>query len=441
MTTQSSKAGALKGSVTVPGDKSISHRTLMLGSQAIGTTEIDGLLEGEDVIHTADALRQLGVGIERISSSKWKVHGVGTGGLTQSKDTLYMGNSGTSTRLLMGLISSYPFNSKFDGDASLRKRPMKRATAPLAKIGANFETSEGDRLPLTVIGTDRPTPIEYTLPVASAQVKSALMLAALNIPGITTIIEPIPTRDHTERMMKFMGLELDEKTDSKGVKTIRIKGQPKLKSFKITVPGDPSSAAFLVVAALITEGSDVTIANICMNKTRTGLFDTLIEMGGNIEIFNERDVAGEPVADLRVRSSKLKGIIVPASRAPSMIDEYPVLSVAASVASGETRMDGLEELRVKESDRLQAVSDGLTANGVKNRIEGDSLIVTGGKIAGGGLVKTYMDHRIAMSFLVMGMVSEKPVSVDDVAMIATSFPNFMDLMKQIGARFGHDHRD
>lgn len=441
MTTQSSKAGALKGSVTVPGDKSISHRTLMLGSQAIGTTEIDGLLEGEDVIHTADALRQLGVGIERISSSKWKVHGVGTGGLTQSKDTLYMGNSGTSTRLLMGLISSYPFNSKFDGDASLRKRPMKRATAPLAKIGANFETSEGDRLPLTVIGTDRPTPIEYTLPVASAQVKSALMLAALNIPGITTIIEPIPTRDHTERMMKFMGLELDEKTDDKGVKTIRIKGQPKLKPFKITVPGDPSSAAFLVVAALITEDSDVTIANICMNKTRTGLFDTLIEMGGNIEIFNERYVAGEPVADLRVRSSKLKGIIVPASRAPSMIDEYPVLSVAASVASGETRMDGLEELRVKESDRLQAVSDGLTANGVKNRIEGDSLIVTGGKIAGGGLVKTYMDHRIAMSFLVMGMVSEKPVSVDDVAMIATSFPNFMDLMKQIGARFGHDHRD
>lgn len=437
--TQSSQTSGLKGTVTVPGDKSISHRTLMLGSQAVGTTEIEGLLEGEDVIHTADALRQLGVGIERISSSKWKVHGVGTGGLTQSKDVLYMGNSGTSTRLLMGLISSYGFNSKFDGDASLRKRPMKRATAPLAKIGANFETSEGDRLPLTVIGAQRPAPVEYTLPVASAQVKSALMLAALNIPGITTIIEPIPTRDHTERMMKFMGLELEENTDSQGVKTIRIKGQPELKPFKITVPGDPSSAAFLVVAALITEGSDVTITNICMNVTRTGLFTTLIEMGGNIEIFNKRDVAGEPVADLRVRSSKLKGITVPASRAPSMIDEYPVLSVAASVASGETRMDGLEELRVKESDRLQAVSDGLTANGVKNRIEGDSLIVTGGKVAGGGLVKTYMDHRIAMSFLVLGMVSEKPVAVDDVAMIATSFPNFMDLMKQIGAKFGHHH--
>lgn len=429
---QSHKAAALTGRVTVPGDKSISHRALMLGSQAVGTTHIEGLLEGEDVIHTAEALQALGVGIERGAAGSWKVHGVGTGGLSEASGTLYMGNSGTSTRLLMGLLASYPFDSKFDGDASLRKRPMKRVAVPLAKCGASFS---GEMLPLTLHGARTAVPLEYTLPVASAQVKSAIMLAALNIPGITTIIEPIATRDHTERMMRFMGLELDESTDAAGSKTIRITGQPELKPFSITVPGDPSSAAFPVVAALITEGSELTIENICINPTRTGLFTTLAEMGGNITFINHRDVAGEQVADLVVKSSKLKGIRVPASRAPSMIDEYPILSIAAAVAEGETLMEGLEELRVKESDRLQAVADGLAANGVKHKIEGDSLTVTGGKVKGGGLVKTHMDHRIAMSFLVMGMVAETPVAVDDTAMIATSFPNFMGLMKGLGAKF------
>lgn len=429
---QSRTASALTGRVTVPGDKSISHRSLMLGSQAVGTTKIRGLLEGEDVIHTAEALQALGTGIERGKDGVWKVHGVGTGGLSETATTLYMGNSGTSTRLLMGLLASHPFDSTFDGDASLRKRPMKRVTVPLAQCGASFS---GDMLPLTVHGARSAVPFEYTLPVASAQVKSAIMLAALNIPGVTTIVEPIATRDHTERMMRFMGLALDETTDKNGTKTIRLTGQPELKPFTITVPGDPSSAAFLIVAALITEDSELIIENVCMNPTRTGLFDTLIEMGADLKFINPRNVAGEPVADLKVKSSRLKGIRVPASRAPSMIDEYPVLSIAASVAEGDTIMEGLEELRVKESDRLSAIAAGLSANGVRCNVDGDTLAVSGGKVAGGGLVKTHMDHRIAMSFLVLGMVAAQAVSVDDTAMIATSFPNFMQLLPSLGAKF------
>lgn len=428
MQTISYKTSGLKGNITVAGDKSISHRALIFGSQAIGTTEVHGLLESEDVIHTAEALKLMGVQIEKNGNS-WKIKGVGTGGLSHPTDTLYMGNSGTGARLMMGLVSSYPFTSKFDGDASLRKRPMRRVTIPLAQSGAQFD---GDKLPLTVTGIQSAMPINYTLPVASAQVKSAILLAALNIAGKTTVVEKIPTRDHSERLLKFLGVKLEIDGSS-----ISLMGQPELKSFSLTVPADPSSAAFPVVAALITEGSDLTITNICMNPLRTGLYNTLIEMGANIEFMNKREVAGEPVADIRARSSRLKGVKVPANRAPSMIDEYPILSIAAAVAEGDTIMEGLEELRVKESDRLQAVADGLAANGITHHIHGDTLTVTGGKVVGGGLVKTHLDHRIAMSFLVLGMISEQPVSVDDTAMIATSFPNFMELMTGIGAKFIH----
>lgn len=428
----SSKTKELKGNIIVPGDKSISHRSLMLSTIAIGTAKITGILEGEDVIATANALRKLGVNIKK-ENDIWYVDGVGVGGLHEPEAVLDMGNAGTGARLMMGLVAPYNFNTVFTGDASLCKRPMARVTIPLEKMGTRFLTRSGNRLPLTVIGSNELIPITYELPVASAQVKSAIILAALNTPGVTTIIESESTRDHTELMLRGLGAEINvQQIDGKH--HINVKGYPKLKAIDIKVPSDPSSAAFPIVAALITPDSEITLKNICMNPNRTGLFITLQEMGADIKIFNEHIEAGDNVADITVCSSKLKGIRIPASRAPSMIDEYPILSIAASFAEGTTVMEGLAELKVKESNRLQAIADGLVENGVKCEVGDDSLTVHGGKVPGGGIVKTHMDHRIAMSFLIMGMASESPVTVDDGEMINTSFPGFSDIMNGAGGK-------
>jgi len=424
----------LHGDVAVAGDKSISHRALMLASQALGTTTISGLLEGEDVLNTASALRYMGVSIEK-KDKNWVVQGVGIGGLKESDEIFDMGNSGTSTRLLMGLVTPYPFTSFFTGDESLRSRPMKRVILPLTEMGARVVTRSGGKLPLSIEGNENAKPIDYTLPVASAQVKSAIMLAALNMNGTTRIIEPHATRDHTENMLEYFGIPVTREMTPAGMK-ITIHGKPKQtpEDRSLSVPGDPSSAAFLVVAALIVPQSDITIRNICMNPLRTGLFTTLKEMGAKISYENERSLGGEKLADIRVQYSKLKAVEVPAERAPSMIDEYPILSVAAAFAEGESVMHGLSELRVKESDRLNAIIESLTACGVKARAEGDTLYVTGGKPTGGATITTRLDHRIAMSFLVMGMASEKPVRVDDAEAIKTSFPNFVELMNSLGAK-------
>jgi len=429
MKLSSSKSSALKGTVIVPGDKSISHRALLISSQARGTSRIFGLLEGEDVICTVNALRRMGVGIEKIGD-EWEVTGVGVGGLQEPDDVIDMGNTGTGVRLLMGLTATQGINVFFTGDASLRGRPMGRVTVPLTSMGARFMSRDKGRLPLAVQGTSDPMPIVYEMPVASAQVKSAIMLAALSAPGMTAIIEKEPSRDHTELMLTAFGAEV--KRDKKGV--ITIKGQPELEAQEIYVPGDPSSAAFLIVAALIVPGSHLLLENICINQLRTGLFETLKEMGADIHFRNKRNAGGEKVADIEVKYSKLKGVKVPASRAPSMIDEYPILAVAAAFAKGTTVMEGLEELRVKESDRLKTIYTGLMGNGVKARMGKNYLLVEGmAQVPGNGLVKTHFDHRIAMSFLVMGLASEKPVSVDDGSAIATSFPNFIELMREIGA--------
>jgi len=428
---KSSKIKGLSGVISVPGDKSVSHRSLMLSAISIGTAKITGILEGEDVIAAANALGNLGVSINK-KGDVWSVDGVGVGGLHEPDSVLDMGNAGTGARLMMGLVSPYNFNSVFTGDESLCKRPMARVMTPLEKMGVRFVTRSGGRLPLTVIGSNDLIPITYELPVASAQVKSAIILAGLNTPGITTIIENEPTRDHTELMLRGLGAEINV-TQQDGKRYISVKGYPKLKAIDIKVPSDPSSAAFPVVAALITPDSEITIKNVCMNEHRVGLYITLQEMGGDIKIFNERIEAGDKVADLIVRSSKLKGIKVPSTRAPSMIDEYPVLAVAAAFASGTTIMEGLSELKVKESNRLQAIADGLVINGVKCEVGDDSLTVHGGAVTGGGVVKTHMDHRIAMSFLVLGMVSEQGVSVDDSSFINTSFPGFAEIMGKAGA--------
>jgi 3-phosphoshikimate 1-carboxyvinyltransferase len=428
--------GPLIGTVKIPGDKSISHRALMLSALFRGAHKIYGLLEGEDVLNTAKALRAMGVTIHQRKDG-WEVHGVGITGLQEPDDILDMGNSGTGVRLMMGLVSSYPFRVMFTGDASLRGRPMQRVITPLEQAGATFEGRSKGRLPIMVKGIDAPSPINYELPVASAQVKSAVMLAGLNIDGVTEVIEPTLTRDHTERMLRFFGIEVQETPENNG-KHIRLSGKPTVEAQdrEIHVPVDPSSAAFLVVAALLIEGSELTLPNVCTNPLRIGLFDTLLEMGADIRFENEREEGGEPVADLVVKYSKLTGIEVPASRAPSMIDEYPILAAAAACASGKTIMRGLDELRVKESDRLEAVRAGLDVNGVNVSIEGDDLIVDGNGEApkGGGEVKTHMDHRIAMSFLVMGMISEEPITVDDGAAINTSFPGFIDLCNSLGAQ-------
>ena len=429
-------AGALTGGpVRVPGDKSISHRALMLGGIAVGQSEIHGLLEGEDVLRTAAAMRLLGAGIERGADGVWRAEGRGVGALIEPEDVLDLGNSGTSARLLMGLIASHPIAAFMTGDASLRRRPMGRAMQPLREIGARFVARAGDRLPLAVIGAAEPMPIGYRLPVASAQVKSAVLLAGLNTPGATTVIEPEPTRDHSELMLRHFGARLSVEQGEGGARVTTLEGQPELTGRTIRVPGDPSSAAFPVVAALIRPGSQVTLAGVGLNPHRTGLYETLREMGADIRILNSREEAGEPVGDLEVRAGSLRGVEVPASRAPAMIDEYPILAVAAAFAEGRTVMRGLAELRVKESDRLAAIAEGLSRCGVKVEAGPDSLAVEGTGMAprGGATVATKLDHRIAMAFLVLGIGAQEPVTVDDAAPIETSFPGFAELMNRLGA--------
>lgn len=430
----SQSTGPLRGHVRVPGDKSISHRALMLGALASGRTRIRGLLEAEDVINTARALTALGVPARKAGDT-WEILGRGTGGLAQPEGPLDFGNSGTGTRLMMGVIAPHDITVAMTGDASLSQRPMGRVLDPLKRMGLEVE-DDADRLPLTIRGSARLTPIVYELPVPSAQLKSAILLAGAGTAGETTVIERAATRDHTERMLRHFGAEVSTVADN-GVTRITIRGEAELEGREVTVPGDPSSAAFLIAAALIVPGSDLTIEGVLVNPTRTGLYTTLQEMGGDVTFLNAREEGGEPVADIRARFSKLSGVSVPAARAPSMIDEYPMLAVVAAFAHGATRMDGLAELKVKESDRLAATAAGLAANGVRAEVEGDTLIVHGrGGVAGGGLVATHLDHRMAMSFLVMGLASERPVTVDDTAMIATSFPEFRPLMERIGARFG-----
>ncbi|CAM1636674.1 Enolpyruvate transferase domain [Bartonella apis] len=432
---KSKKSADLSGHIRIPGDKSISHRSLMFGALASGQTRISGLLEGEDVIHTANAMRAMGATITR-DNDVYVIHGTGNGCLLEPEQPLDFGNAGTGARLTMGLVGTYAMKTRFIGDASLSKRPMGRILDPLRLMGVQVEASEGDRLPLTLWGAVTPNPITYRVPMASAQVKSAVLLAGLNTPGITTVIEPVMTRDHTEKMLVGFGADLEVETDNDGVRYIHLEGQGELHGQDITIPGDPSSAAFPIVAALITEGSDITIENVLLNPTRTGLITTLLEMGADISFENKRQTGGEEVADIRVRSSRLKGVKVPKERAPSMIDEYPVLAVAAAFAEGKTVMEGLAELRVKESDRLAAVANGLKKNGVDCEEGKDFLVVIGdpsAKNIGGGTVTTYLDHRIAMSFLVLGLGAAKPVTIDDKRMIATSFPEFMGLMAKLGA--------
>jgi 3-phosphoshikimate 1-carboxyvinyltransferase len=430
-------SGPLTGKVRVPGDKSISHRALILGALAVGETRISGLLEGEDVLNTAKAMRTLGARVERTGAFAWSVHGVGVAGLAQPEAPLDFGNSGTGCRLVMGAVAGCPVTAVFDGDASLRGRPMRRVLDPLQLMGAQVGASgDGGRLPLTLYGARDPLPILYRTPVASAQIKSAVLLAALAAPGVTTVIETEASRDHTELMLKHFGAQIASSPEGSHGRKIALTGQPELRGAPVVVPADPSSAAFPMVAALIVEGSDIVLSDVMTNPLRTGLFTTLREMGASIEESHVRGDAGEPMAQFRVRASRLRGVDVPPERAPSMIDEYLVLAVAAGFAEGATIMRGLRELRVKESDRLEATAAMLRVNGVKIEISGDDMIVEGkGHVAGGGLVATHMDHRIAMSALVMGLASDKPVKVDDTAFIATSFPDFIPMMRGLGAEF------
>ncbi|GIK98493.1 MAG: 3-phosphoshikimate 1-carboxyvinyltransferase [Alphaproteobacteria bacterium] len=428
-------SGPIAGEARVPGDKSISHRALMFGALAVGETVIEGLLEGEDVLRTAAAMRALGARAERGADGVWRVRGRGVGGLAEPDDVLDMGNAGTGARLLMGLLASHRVTAILTGDASLRRRPMGRVAAPLRLMGAEFVARGGDRLPLAVLGTAEPMPITYRLPVPSAQVKSAVLLAGLNTPGETTVIEPEPTRDHTELMLRHYGATVRVEQLPEG-RAVTVEGQPEITGRAVRVPADPSSAAFPIVAALIRPGSRVVLPGVGLNPHRIGLIDTLREMGADIAVANARIEAGEPVADLTVEAGELAGVDVPPERAPSMIDEYPVLAIAAACAKGRTTMRGLAELRVKESDRLAAVADGLAACGVEVEAGEDSLTVhgTGKRPRGGATVASGLDHRIAMSFLVLGMAAEAPVGVDDAGPIETSFPGFAPLMNRLGAR-------
>ncbi len=430
----SNRSARLSGRVRVPGDKSISHRALILGALATGRTRISGLLEAEDVAATARAVAALGAEVRRCDGTV-EVTGQGVGGLIAPSAPLDFGNSGTGSRLMLGAVAGNPIEVAFTGDESLCRRPMRRVLEPLNLMGLEVG-EERATLPLTVRGTEDLIPIDYALPVPSAQVKSAVLLAGLHAPGKTTVIETLPTRDHTERMLGYFGAELVAE-ERAGGRAITICGDAELHGAAIAVPGDPSSAAFLIAAALIAQRSDVTIEGVLMNPTRSGFVETVREMGGEIELIDLRHEGGEPVADLRVRSSALKGLRVPPERAPSMIDEYPMLACLAAFAEGETRMEGLSELKVKESDRLAATEAGLKACGVEAYVEGDDLIVrgAGGEVKGGGLVKTHMDHRIAMAFLTLGLGARSPVTVDDTAMIATSFPSFAALMSSLGAVF------
>ncbi len=429
-------ATPLSGKIRVPGDKSISHRALMLGALAVGRTEITGLLEGEDVLATAAAMNALGAQAARAADGKWIVDGVGVGGLAEPDNLLDLGNSGTSARLLLGILATHPLTAFVTGDASLRRRPMGRVTEPLSHFGATFLTRDGARLPLAVTGATSPIPIEYRLPVPSAQVKSSVLLAGLNTPGETTVIEPLATRDHTERMLRHFGAKVLTEAAEGGGKRITVEGQPELSPAPIVVPGDISSAAFPLIAALIVPGSEVTIEGVGLNLLRAGLLECLNEMGAEITLVNEREEGGEPVADLHARGGTLTGADIPPERAPRMIDEYPILAMAAACARGRTVMRGLAELRVKESDRLTAIATGLAGCGVNVRVDGDDLIVegNGGPPEGGALIATQLDHRIAMAFLVLGLASRQPVRIDDGAPIATSFPNFLSLIGALGGR-------
>ena len=420
----------------MPGDKSISHRALMLGAIAVGRSTIEGLLEGEDVLRTAEAMRRLGAEVTRRDDGSWELYGRGVGGLAEPDDILDLGNAGTGARLLMGLVATHPFTTLFTGDASLRSRPMRRVAEPLGRMGASFVGRSGCRLPMAVVGTASPLPITYASPVASAQVKSAVLLAGLNTPGTTTVIERQATRDHTELMLAGFGAQLTVEPLADGGRAVQLVGQPELVGRSVVVPADPSSAAFPAVAALLVPGSAVRLPGIGTNPLRSGLYQTLREMGAALEWAGGRTEAGEPVADLVVRHSALTGIEVPAERAPSMIDEYPILAVAAAFARGTTRMRGLGELKVKESDRLAATARGLAACGVRVAVEGDDLIVHGDgrPPEGGASIAVNLDHRIAMAFLVLGMASCRPVQVDDAAAIDTSFPGFVTLMNGLGAR-------
>ena len=429
------RARPLKGRVRPPGDKSISHRAFLFGLLACGETKVEGLLEGDDVLGTGKACEALGAVIERLGRGQWRIRGPGLGAILPPRETLDFGNAGTGARLMMGVVGGHGITATFDGDASLRKRPMRRILDPLRLMGAQIlSEADGGRCPIVLKGARDPAPIEYRTPVASAQIKSAVLLAGLNAPGATTVIEAQASRDHTEKMLAHFGAEVTVAPEGEG-RRVTLVGRPELRPTTVVVPADPSSAAFPIVAALIVPGSDIVVEGVMMNPLRTGLLTTLKEMGAHIEALDRRLEGGEEVADLRVRQGTLRGVDVPAARAPSMIDEYPILAVAAAFASGATRMRGLSELRVKESDRLAAVAAGLAAAGVDCAIDGDDLTVEGGRPRGGGMVSTQMDHRIAMSFLVMGLASLEPMAIDDVAMIATSFPEFRPTMERLGAKF------
>ena len=430
-------SGPLSGTIRPPGDKSISHRAIMLGALAVGETTVDGLLEGDDILATIAAMRAFGATVGRTGPGAWKIAGLGVGGLLEPEGVIDYGNAGTGVRLALGIAGSHAFATTFTGDASLVKRPMGRVLDPLRRMGVQAIARSGDRLPATVRGPQTLVPIEYRVPVPSAQVKSAVLLAALNGGGVTTVIEPVATRDHTERMLAAFGAAIEVEEGNDGSRTIRLEGGRNLRPQTISVPGDPSSAAFPLVAALIVPGSDVVIENMLLNPTRTGLVDTLVEMGADIAVTKKRTVGGEEVGDIRVKASRLRGVTVPPARAPFMIDEYPVLAVAAAFAEGDTLMEGIGELRVKESDRLAMVAAGLAANGIDAEEGPESLLVHGGSgKRGGGTVATHLDHRIAMSFLVLGLAAEAPVTIDDARPIATSFPDFQALMAGLGAQFG-----
>lgn len=438
----SHRCGPLLGRVRVPGDKSISHRALMLGAVALGETRISGLLEGEDVLCTAAAMRAMGAQVEHVSDGIWVVNGLGVGGLLQPQSDLDMGNSGTAARLLMGLVAGQGLKATFVGDASLSSRPMNRVIVPLSQVGAVFEASEGGRMPLTITGAQDPMPITYELPMASAQVKSAVLLAGLNAPGETVVIEPKPTRDHSEKMLTHFGAQVEVEElaggEQGGARRITLHGRPDLRGRDVVVPADISSAAFVLVGAAIVEGSDITVTHVGLNPLRAGVVETLKDFGADIQIVDQRIEAGEIVGDVQIRYKALKGCTVPASRAPSQIDEYPVLFAAAACAQGESRFEGLAELRVKESDRLSVMVEGLTACGVDVEEGDDWLVVrgvggTGNSVPGGAEVASHLDHRIAMSFLVLGMAAQYPIKVDDVGPIDTSFPGFQALMKSLGA--------
>jgi 3-phosphoshikimate 1-carboxyvinyltransferase len=428
----------LRGRVELPGDKSISHRALILGLLCVGETAIEGLLEGGDVLRTAEACAALGAKVERHAEGRWSVRGCGIGSLLAPRAPLDFGNSGTGMRLMMGVVGGHAITAAFDGDASLRKRPMQRILDPLGAMGTEvLAESPGGRCPILLKGTSEPVPIVFSPPVASAQIKSAVLLAGLNSSGRTTVIEAAATRDHTEKMLKYFGASIETEPFAKHGQKITLEGRPDLRPPRVIVPADPSSAAFPLVAATIVPRSDIVIEGMIMNPLRTGLLTTLLEMGARIDILERRAEGGEEVADLRVQAAALVGVDVPAARAPSMIDEYPILAIAAAFATGETRMRGLAELRVKETDRLRAVADGLREAGVESQIADNDLIVEGrsGDVLGGGIAATHLDHRVAMSFLCLGLASRRPMAIDDSSMIATSFPEFQALMVQLGARF------